>query len=246
MNKKNKEFTIDEVFAEINKMSKEEKEILSKNTNLYNVVQIMNEPEQYKKTIKAINDSMKSWSDTKIALMKLKVNMNTRYCRQLEERAKAFVAPEDAFIMPDVRANNFARMVNVLANVTQRPVGDCSRIVYDILTRLSCLKSYQSKHDSTDEDIITSANALKQLGIDVAKTPFNLFTELHSKRETFSSLSISAISRCIAGLRYAEYGSVLIDSWEDTFKPISTQKVVESVYSLKETTEAMDRYFAEM
>lgn len=245
MNKENK-FTVDEVFEEINKLNSEEKVALLKNTNLYNVVQLMNEPDQYQGILEAIDSHVNTWINTKNALKKLKGFMITKDCQKLYEEAKAFVPPDEAPVMPGISASNFARMVNVIEHVTMRSVKECSRIVYDILIRLSCLKNCQSNNGLADEDIVKSASVLNQLNIDVTKTPFDLFTVLNNKKEIYDSLNLNAIAKCLAGNYNAECCKILIDKWLDVFNPISLGKVVESVYSIKETTDAMNRYFAEL
>lgn len=240
----NKEFTVDEVFAEINKLNSEEKVALSNNISLLNTRLLMNDLEQYKNTLKTIDNTMDSLTKTKSALKRLKRNMVNEKCLKLIEKAKAFIAPEDAFIMPDVRASEFARMVNVVAEVSRRSVAECSKAVYDILTHLSLLKNYLTSNEPSDESIIKDVSVLEQLDVDVVKTPFDLFAVLNNKKDLYDPLSLDAIARCLAGIYNAEFCKILIDKWLDVFNPISTQKVAESVYSLKETTEAMDRYFA--
>lgn len=240
----NMEFTIDEIFEEISKLNTEEKVALSKNLSIISVIAPKNCHNQYRKMLEAIDDQVDTLKSTKIALKKLKSNLDIKYCQQLKERAEAFVPPEDAFILPDVKASEFARMTNIVAGITMRPIEDCSRIVYDILTRLSLLRNQQINKDSTDEDIIDSAKILKLHDIDATKPPCNLFAELYNKRETFSLLNRNAIAMSIAGVRNSEYSKVLINNWDRVSKPISLGKVVESVYSLKETTEAMNQYFA--
>ncbi|KEZ90101.1 hypothetical protein [Lacrimispora celerecrescens] len=244
--KNEKKFTVDEVFEEINKLNSEEKVALLKNTNLYNVVQLMNEPDQYKGTLEAIDSHVNTWINTKSVLKKLNGFMITRDCQKLVEEAKAFVPPDEATVMPGISADNFARMVNVIMNVTMKPVEECARIVYDVITRISCLNECQNNYDLADEDIVKSTSVLNQLNVDIAKTPFDLFTVLNNKKETYDSLSLNAIAKCLAGNYNAEYCMILIDKWLDVFNPISLGKVVESVYSIKETTDTMNRYFAEL
>ncbi len=243
---KNDILTTEELFDEFNRLGIEAKAALSANLNVYNAIQLMNVPGDYDKLLGAIDYHINSWKSTKSALRELNRNVVTKRCKKMEERAKAFIAPQDAFVVTDVKASDFARMVNVVAGITMRTVEDCSRIVYDILIRLSLLKSHQINMDSIDEDIINSVNVLKLNDIDLTEIPCKLFAKLYDKKDTFSSLNLRAISMSIAGPRNSEYSRILTGNWEKCSNPISLGEVVKSAYSLKETTEAMDRYFAEI
>lgn len=240
---KNDILTTEELFDEFNKLGAEAKTALSININVYNAIQLMNVPSDYDKVLDSIDYHINSWKDTKNALKELNRNVVVKRCQKLEERAKAFVTPEKVFVMTDVKANDFARMVSVLTEVSRHSVADCSRIIYDVLERLNHLRNYQNKQGATEENIINSANLLEEFCVDISKDSVQTFTDLHSRWESSDSAKHISIAEAIGGTN-KYYVLTLIGNWEKFSNPISLGKVVESVYSLKETTEAMDRYFA--
>lgn len=241
----NMKYTIDEVFEEIKNLSEEEKEALLKNTNLYSLIQLLNEPDRFKKTLEDIDYQLNALENTKSVLKKLNRNMYNVHCRKVKERLDSFVPPEKAIVVSDVTSSEFAKMVNILTKATKDSVPNCAKIIYDIVTRLTYLKGYQDNQDMADEDTNNSINLLREFDIDLSKDSFQLFTDLNSRWGNFNSANRISIAQAIGGINKYQF-LTLISNWADVCQSITLGNVVESTYSLKETTDAMKRYFAEL
>ena len=212
-------YTLDDILKVIQKLPESEKEFLMKKASVSDVLKIYNDRNEYCRLVKGIEDGIAELNLWKSSTESLYKELNKYDSDTVYKYANIKVAPE-------IDGYCFARMVNVVAEVTQRDIKHCCAEIMVILDRLYFIK--RCYNGEIENDTLETVNILKSFNIDLDKKVFWILNDIHTKWESYTLAQQAAIASLIIDGTNTETFLALLENWDkiDNRVPSSDIKAI--------------------
>lgn len=226
----NNNYSLNDILEVASKLTEEEKDYLFKKSHISDALFLLNNKGKYNMALNAIENHKKELDTMKSSLENLEKALKKSNSDKVFEYA-------NTKIMPEIDAYTFARMVNVVEDITQIKLSSCSTKVYKILERLFKIKEYKlDMNHKDDEDIHTSKNVLGNLFIPFDKKIFWILSEINNRWSNYTNFEKAAIAKAIGTAFCMETFLVLMENWSRVDNQVSGKRVKEILDSCKELT----------
>lgn len=231
---KNKEkYTLNDILTVVQKLPEAEKDFMLKKISVVDILKVYNNRNEYCRLAKSIDDGIEEWKLWKSSVESLYKELNKYDSDTVYKYANMKVGPE-------MDGYSFARMVSVIANVTQRDLEHCCAVVFSIINRLYLLKKYPINDFSQNEskgDIEKSKHLLEKCGINFNNKVFWILSDIHKKWNDYSVLEKESIAKAISGNRSMEDFIVLIENWIMVDNPVPSSDIKAIMSEVKNESE---------
>lgn len=217
-------YSVEDIFAAISNLPKNEKEYVLKKLNINDLLITLNNRSAYCGTFKLIEDAVNEIKLMESSLTILNNELKKSNSNKIHDYANTKVLPE-------IDGYTFARMVDIVAEITQHALPDCSSRVYKILNRLYLIKANEFE---SDVELEKNKKMLEYLNVSLEGKVFWILDGIAKKWEDYSSVQQATIARSIADIRYQEVFYVLMVYWNRIDNRVSAKRVEEILNSCKE------------
>lgn len=228
-------YTLNDILKVVQKLPEAEKEFMLKRASVPDILNSYNNRNEYCRLVKHIEDGIDEWNLWKSSVESLYKELNKYDSDTVYKYANIKISPE-------IDGYCFARMVNVVAEVTQKDIEHCCVEVKLILDRLYMIKEYHGiLFSKSKNDIMETVSILKSFNIDLDKKVFWILNDIHTKWETYTLAQQAAIASLIIDGSNTEIFLALMENWEkiDNRVPSAT---IEAIMSEIESIEDSKPY----
>lgn len=228
-------YNTEEIFKTILGLEQLERDSVLKHITIDNLTNIMSDRNTYCKAMTEIENQIREWEAAKFGLEKMSNNLKT-------ENSKGIYEYANIEVMPEIDGYTFARLVNLVSNVTKKSLSSCSESVYTILWRLYFIKEHsinqvfniKAMPDNVNkDDILDSVEVLKAFNIDFDKKLFWILNDISKNWKDYSSVEKTALVKSISGIRNVEVLSVLMENWRRVDDPVLCGEVEDILHSCR-------------
>ncbi|GEM_PF-7066612 len=214
-------YTLNDILNVVQKLPDSEKDFMLKKVSVADILRIYNNKNEYCTLTKTIDEGMEEWKLWKSSIEGLYKELNKYDSDTVYKYANIKVTPE-------IDGYTFARMVNVVAKVTQRDIKHCCASIWAIINRLYILKEYPTddfSQNETQNDVEKSKYLLEKYEIDFNKKVFWILSDIHAKWNDYSEVEKEAIAKAVVDVYNMEIFLVLIENWDKIDDPVPSSDI---------------------
>lgn len=223
-------YNTEETFKTILGLEQLERDSVLKHVTIDNLINIMSDRNTYCKAMTEIENQIREWEAAKFGLEKMSNNLKT-------ENSKGVYKYANIEVIPEIDGYTFARLVNLVSNVTKKSLSSCSNSVYTILWRLYFIKDHsinQTFYSIPDsEDILLDEAVLKTFNIPFDKKLFWILDDISKKWKEYSPIQKEVLAKSISSIRNMETFLAMMEKWRSVDDPVICGEVEEILHSCK-------------